>query len=134
MEAPNPLPGDCLVQVTATAPDGNTTFLSIQCLGPSRDFFLESQLRSYRDKGYTVEVTGVRLSEKKVYPLEEIYDKKVAPLITEVIEICKEHNIPSVMVFQLDPEAELHCTTFLVSQDSSPALKEMVRAYRVANR
>ena len=33
---------------------------------------------------------------------EKIYDEKIAPLMTQIIEICKEHKLPMFATFQYD--------------------------------
>lgn len=49
---------------------------------------------------------------------EEAYDTKISPLMTQIIAICKEHDIPAFASFQYnddrdgDDEAR-HCTTVL---------------------
>jgi hypothetical protein len=56
---------------------------------------------------------------------EPIYDAQIAPLMTQIIAICKEHGIPMAATFRLndgEPGAEeddvedggpLRCTTFI---------------------
>lgn len=50
---------------------------------------------------------------------EDVYDEQISPLMTKVIEICKEHDIGAVMAFELDNDGTeedpdyLHCTTSL---------------------
>lgn len=49
---------------------------------------------------------------------EQIYDEQIAPLMTKIIEICKEHEIPMLCTFQYGPEDEdegtvPYCTTVL---------------------
>lgn len=54
---------------------------------------------------------------------EQIYDERISPLMSQIIDICKEHKIAMVMSFHL-PDAEqdtLHCTTALVSNDYQPS-------------
>ena len=33
------------------------------------------------------------------YNLESIYDEKISPLMRQIIDICKEHNMPMVASF-----------------------------------
>jgi hypothetical protein len=67
---------------------------------------------------------------------EPVYDDKIAPLMTEIIKICKDNDIPMVASFQLtdgpqsDEEAEeygddctLCCTTVLLPKWSDKKLK-----------
>ena len=54
---------------------------------------------------------------------EEAYDSRVAPLMTQVIAICKEHKIPVLASFCLDLEEGLHCTTALLADEYEPSDK-----------
>lgn len=40
---------------------------------------------------------------------EAVYDEHIAPLMTKIIALCKEHRIPFVASFQLSEE--MNCTT-----------------------
>lgn len=47
---------------------------------------------------------------------EAVYDEQIAPLMTQIIAICKEHRIPLVAQFVYANDAEagpLMCTTIL---------------------
>jgi hypothetical protein len=51
--------------------------------------------------------------------LEPIYDEQIAPLMTEIIRICKEHQLPMLATFQLNDGDEaddgpLLCTSTLL--------------------
>lgn len=54
-------------------------------------------------------------TDKEPFNLEDVYDEKVAPLMTQIIEICTEHKLPffATFVCMHDPEEEdtLLCTT-----------------------
>lgn len=55
------------------------------------------------------------MSEKE-WTEEAIYDEQIAPLMTQIIAICKEHRIPMVAQFVYGNTAEdvaLLCTTSL---------------------
>ncbi|MCK4822306.1 hypothetical protein KA005_41470 [bacterium] len=41
---------------------------------------------------------------------ESIYDKKIAPLMTQIIDICKEHELPFFASFQCADDS--FCTSF----------------------
>lgn len=50
------------------------------------------------------------------YDKEDIYDEKIAPLMKQIISICKEHTIPMVADFQYANSEEFgpgYCTTTL---------------------
>lgn len=39
---------------------------------------------------------------------EAIYDKKIAPLVTKILEICKAHDIPLVLSVQINDDRKGH--------------------------
>lgn len=51
------------------------------------------------------------------WDLEQVYDEKIAPLMTQIIAICKEHRIPVVASFayarNADEDDTALCTTVL---------------------
>jgi hypothetical protein len=57
---------------------------------------------------------------------EKIYDEQIAPLMTEIIKIAKQHDIPMVASFQLD-DVDLLCSTVIVPEGALPTM------YRLAN-
>ncbi|HBZ1570543.1 hypothetical protein D2912_04320 [Klebsiella pneumoniae] len=51
------------------------------------------------------------------YNLESIYDEKISPLMRQIIDICKEHNMPMVASFAYENNEEKGigcCTTKLI--------------------
>jgi len=55
---------------------------------------------------------------------EAVYDEQISPLMTEIIRLCKEHDIPMVASFQYnddrpDGDAAL-CTTVILNQTPPP--------------
>ena len=62
---------------------------------------------------------------------EKIYDEKVAPLMKEVIAICKEHNIAWVASFAIpnDEDPDLICTTALLTKENKPYPDEYRQFY-----
>jgi len=46
---------------------------------------------------------------------EDVYDEQIAPLMTQIIAICKEHRIPLVAQFNYAAEEDgpLLCTTII---------------------
>lgn len=64
------------------------------------------------------------------YDLEDVYDEQIAPLMTRIIAICKEHKMPMVATFQyqviddgaVDPDPHW-CTTVLQWADRGLAGK-----------
>lgn len=57
---------------------------------------------------------------------EAIYDKKIAPLMTKIIDICNKHKIANLCSFDLGPnpeeddESHLACTTVMLDDDFEP--------------
>ena len=52
----------------------------------------------------------------KIYDKESVYDEQISPLMTQIIAICKEHQLPMVADFQYSNDEEngpAHCTTTL---------------------
>ncbi|HEF0076123.1 TPA: hypothetical protein R8G76_001379 [Citrobacter youngae] len=50
------------------------------------------------------------------YNLESVYDEKISPLMTQIIAICKEHNMPMVASFayeNCEEKGRSCCTTTL---------------------
>ena len=37
---------------------------------------------------------------KPLFELEDVYDEKISPLMTQIIAICKEYDMPMVCKFQ----------------------------------
>lgn len=44
-----------------------------------------------------------------IHDNETVYDEQIAPLVTQIIEICRQYNIPIFATFQYAPES--FCTT-----------------------
>lgn len=67
---------------------------------------------------------------------EDVYDNQISPLMTEIIRICKEHDIPMVASFQYNddrPDGEaMLCTTVILNQKdaATPALHDAAAALR----
>lgn len=47
---------------------------------------------------------------------EEVYDAEINPLMAQIIEICKQRQIPMLASFSLDREEGLKCTTALLDE------------------
>ncbi len=67
---------------------------------------------------------------------EPIYDEKIAPLMAQIIAICKERNIPFLATFQLTDQAyeqeednggnPLYCTSVLQPEGCDEQLNKAV--------
>ncbi len=68
---------------------------------------------------------------------EEIYDDKIFPLMKQIIDVCKEHDIPLVASFQLNDdrlEGDMFaCTTAVLPKDTHANLKNAHREIRRAD-
>lgn len=49
---------------------------------------------------------------------EEIYDEQIAPLMTQIIDICRAHKIKLHASYELD--GDMMCTTYLDHGEPSP--------------
>ena len=57
---------------------------------------------------------------------EDAYDAEIAPLMTKIIEVCKQHEIPMLATFQFtEPNVEDpgYCTTMLPGTGEGDALR-----------
>jgi len=60
---------------------------------------------------------------------EKIYDEQISPLMTKIIAVCKENNIPMFSSFQLtsaenDEQGALFCTTCLPFEGMDEKINE----------
>lgn len=57
------------------------------------------------------------MDKNEPFDLEDVYDEQIAPLMTKIIDICKEHKLPMFATFLYlnDPEGDDGiCTTNLM--------------------
>jgi hypothetical protein len=54
---------------------------------------------------------------------EKIYDDQISPLMTQIIEICKEHGIPMVCEFQYSDTN--FCKSLNLTDDTHPMIRHM---------
>lgn len=63
-------------------------------------------------------------------PKEKAYDDIVAPLMTKIIDVCKENEIPMFAHFRLDrneeEDATVLCTTSVTSDQTSKEDKDTI--------
>lgn len=63
---------------------------------------------------------------------EQIYDEQIAPLMTQIIEVCRAHKIKAHASFELD--GNMMCTTHLHHDEVSPvALRLMFYASKAGD-
>ena len=65
---------------------------------------------------------------------EQIYDSKIAPLMEQIINICKEHKIGMFATYEIpnEEDADLKCTTILPDETgkNSPIITQLYRTVR----
>lgn len=57
------------------------------------------------------------------YDLEDVYDAQIAPLMAQIIAVCKEHNLPMVASFAyacLEERTSFCSTVLLDDEDRAP--------------
>lgn len=70
------------------------------------------------------------------FDLEKVYDEKIAPLMTQIIAICKEHKMPFAAQFMYandEDEGEQYCTSFAdhkKERGQSDHMKELFEVIR----
>lgn len=66
---------------------------------------------------------------------EEIYDAEIAPLMTQIIDVCNANKIPLLATFHIPTEEDenLACTTALLEEDFNPPAY-MIEALKVIYR
>jgi hypothetical protein len=55
---------------------------------------------------------------------ESVYDEQLAPLMTQILEICEANEIPMIADFFLkrdEEQGDLHCTSALAHYPHTPA-------------
>lgn len=72
-------------------------------------------------------------------PKEQAYDEHIAPLMTKIIALVKEHKINMFADFSLDDDPELgplYCTTFIVDPafDDDDGNKRMQAYHRITTK
>lgn len=60
--------------------------------------------------------------------MSEAFDKEVSPLISELAEVCKKHNISFSALFQYGSNPEDHCTAVLTTEEPESTKMFLVRA------
>ncbi len=65
---------------------------------------------------------------------EQVYDEQIAPLMTQIIDICKTHKIALVASFKIpnDDDPDLHCTTTLTTKEYDPSRGQIRAAQSLA--
>ncbi len=74
---------------------------------------------------------GARGQTEELFDLEAVYDSEIAPLMTQIIAICKKHSMPMFASFAFantEEEGWNYCTTYLHTDGRRP------RSFAVASR
>lgn len=73
----------------------------------------------------------------KSFDLESVYDEQIAPLMTQIIAVCKEHHLPmfATFLYRSDGDDCEYCTTNLPFDDRHmpkelKALEPSIRPHR----
>ena len=61
----------------------------------------------------------------KVWDKEDVFDNEIAPLMQQIIEVCREHKIPLVAVFQYANRDEGPCFSHTKDTLTGTAASEM---------
>jgi hypothetical protein len=64
---------------------------------------------------------------------EAIYDAEIAPLMTQILEVCKREQIAMIASFDIpnDDDPELACTSMVPDEDGNPERHQ--HAHRIIN-
>jgi hypothetical protein len=67
---------------------------------------------------------------------EQIYDEQIAPLMTQIIEVCQKHGIAMISSFEVpnDIDTDLRCSTHLADETGKYPFADVCRALRVGRR
>ncbi|MGG0754146.1 hypothetical protein [Brevibacillus laterosporus] len=64
------------------------------------------------------------MENKEFFDKENIYDEKISPLMRQILEICKQEDIPMIASFKLKDETEEHgelfCTSHILPKTHAP--------------
>lgn len=73
--------------------------------------------------------------DAETYDLEQVYDQQISPLVTQILDICKDNKIPVVMSFAYAQDAEKDgvdlCSSGMTWPGRSPrAIVEAIHALK----
>lgn len=64
------------------------------------------------------------MDSKEFFDKESIYDEKIAPLMAQILKVCKEDGIPMIASFKLKDETEddgeMLCTSYVLPKEITP--------------
>ena len=74
------------------------------------------------------------MAKLEEFDLESVYDKKINPLMTQIIAICNEHNMPFVASFQYchsEEEGPGFCSSAMLPLKQRTVAKELQQAFDI---
>jgi hypothetical protein len=71
----------------------------------------------------------------KAYDLEKIYNEQISPLMTQILEICKQNELPMAVSFQYkgDGEEEFEFCNSAVLPEERPISEELEKIWNILN-
>lgn len=66
------------------------------------------------------------MDDDKEFDLEDVYDSKIAPLMAQIIDICKDHSMPMAATFQ--HQTDMRCTSNMGFDRESDAMRSIMHA------
>lgn len=64
------------------------------------------------------------MDNNEFFDKESVYDEKIAPLMAQILKVCKEEDIPMIASFKLKDETEedgeMLCTSFVLPKEHTP--------------
>jgi hypothetical protein len=68
------------------------------------------------------------------YDLEKLYDEQVSPLMAKILDICKQNNLPIVVLVQLQSDGEdefLFSSSAVIPDEDRPISNELNRVWAI---
>lgn len=75
------------------------------------------------------------MSKEKFWDKEDVYDEQIAPLMSEIINICRKNNLPIVASFQYCNRKEDgpgYCSTTLLSGSEDQHMRNLHKAIKAS--
>ena len=75
------------------------------------------------------------MSKEEFWDKENIYDEQIAPLMSQIIDICRKNNLPIVATFQYCNKKEngaAYCSTALLSGNEDQHMRNVHKAVKAS--
>lgn len=122
-----------MVHIKATRGD-DAVVTAFHFESPDAQDRLDAYIAKQQREGYAVEITGETLIEHEVTTREAIYDAEIAPLMTQIVAVCRRADIPIVASFQLDDDrpdgSGLFCSTLITDETTAMSLRRAAAAIK----